>query len=71
MKKQNKIILGVVGGVLVAALIASLVIVWMLFGAKPVEGAKDITIEVINSADESVIYELNTDMTEQKERTAL
>ncbi len=58
MKKSVKIILGVTG---VAVLIAALVAVWMIFGAKPVEGAKEITIEVINSADESVIYELNTD----------
>lgn len=58
MKKSVKIILGVTG---VAVLIAALVAVWMLFGAKSVEGAKEITIEVINSADESVVYELNTD----------
>ncbi len=58
MKKSVKIILGVTG---VAVLIAALVAVWMIFGAKPQAGEKDITIEVINSADESVIYELNTD----------
>ncbi len=58
MKKSVKIILGVAG---VAVLIAALVAVWMIFGAKPQAGEKDITIEVINSADESVIYELNTD----------
>ena len=58
MKKTLKIILGVTG---VAVLIAALVAVWMIFGAKPQAGAKEITIEVINSADESTIYELNTD----------
>ncbi len=58
MKKSLKIILGVTG---VVALIAALVAVWMIFGAKPQAGAKEITIEVINSADESTIYELNTD----------
>ena len=58
MKKSVKIILGVSG---VVVLIAALVAVWMIFGAKPQEGAKKITIEVINSADESTIYELNTD----------
>lgn len=58
MKKSVKIILGVTG---VAVLIAALVAVWMIFGAKPQAGAKEITIEVINSADESTIYELNTD----------
>lgn len=58
MKKSVKIILGVTG---VAVLIAALVAVWMIFGAKPQEGAKEITIEVINAADESTVYELNTD----------
>lgn len=58
MKKSVKIILGVIG---VVALIAALVAVWMIFGAKPQAGAKEITIEVINSADESTVYELNTD----------
>ncbi len=58
MKKSVKIILGVSG---VVALIAALVAVWMIFGAKPQAGAKEITIEVINSADESTVYELNTD----------
>lgn len=58
MKKSVKIILGVAG---VAVLIAALVAVWMIFGVKPVEGSKEITIEVINSADESTVYELQTD----------
>jgi len=58
MKKLVKIILGVSG---VVVLVAALVAVWMIFGAKPQEGAKAITIEVINSADESTMYELNTD----------
>ncbi len=58
MKKSVKIILGVTG---VAVLVAALVAVWMIFGAKPQAGAKAITIEVINSADESTLYELNTD----------
>lgn len=58
MKKTVKIVLGVTG---VVVLIAALVAVWMIFGAKPVEGAKEISIEVINSAGESTLYELNTD----------
>ena len=58
MKKSVKIILGVTG---VVVLIAALVAVWMIFGAKPQTGAKEITIEVINSADESTLYQLNTD----------
>lgn len=58
MKKSLKIVLGVIG---VVVLMAALVAVWMIFGAKPQAGAKEITIEVINSADESTVYELNTD----------
>ena len=58
MKKSLKIILGVTG---VVVLVAALVAVWMIFGAKPQAGAKEITIEVINSADESTVYELKTD----------
>lgn len=58
MKKSLKIVLGVTG---VVVLVAALVAVWMIFGAKPQAGAKEITIEVINSADESTVYELNTD----------
>lgn len=58
MKKSLKIFLGVTG---VVVLVAALVAVWMIFGAKPQAGAKEITIEVINSADESIMYEVNTD----------
>lgn len=58
MKKSVKIALGVAG---IIVLIGALIAVWMVFGAKPQAGAKAITIEVINSADESTLYELNTD----------
>ena len=57
-KSNKKIILGV--GILVA-LIAVLAVVYATFGAKPVAGSKSITIEVVNSAQESEVYELNTD----------
>ena len=55
---KKKIALGI--GCLVA-LIAILAVVYSAFGAKPVAGSKDITIEVVNKAAESVIYELTTD----------
>ena len=58
MKKSLKIVLGVVG---VVVLIAALVAVWMIFGAKPQAGAKEITIEVINKSQESTVYEVKTD----------
>lgn len=61
MKKTVKIALGVGGVGLVALIIAVFVLVWMNFGAKPQEGSKAITIEVINSADESTVYDVTTD----------
>lgn len=57
-KSNKKVILGV--GVLVA-LIAVLAVVYATFGAKPVAGSKSITIEVVNSAQKSEVYELKTD----------
>ena len=57
-KKNTKLIIGI--GVLVA-LIAVLGIFYAVFSAKPVEGSKEITIEVINKTQESTVYELKTD----------
>lgn len=58
-KKQfnKKALLGV--GILVVV-IAALVVVYSIFGAKPVAGSKSITIEVVNKAQESTVYELTT-----------
>ncbi len=58
MKKSVKIALGVAG---IIVLIGALIAVWMLFGAKPQAGAKEVTIEVIDSTGASAVYELNTD----------
>ena len=55
---KKKIALGI--GCLVA-LIAILAVVYSAFGAKPVAGSKDITIEVVNKAAESTVYEVSTD----------
>lgn len=55
---KNKKWLG--AGILVV-LIAVLAIIYGAFSDKPVEGSKAITIEVINQADESELYEVNTD----------
>ncbi len=59
-KKQfnKKALLGV--GILVVV-IAALAVVYSMFGAKPVAGSKSITIEVVNKAQESTVYELTTD----------
>ena len=41
--------------------VAALIGVYSMFGAKAVAGRKNITIEVINKAAESTVYELATD----------
>ena len=55
---NKKLLLGT--GILVV-LIAMFAIVFALFSAKPVEGSKAITIEVVNKAQESTVYEVKTD----------
>lgn len=55
---KKKVILG--SGILVV-LIVAMVLIWTNFREKPVEGSKAITIEVVNSKEESVVYELKTD----------
>ena len=56
--KKKKLILGT--GILVI-LILAMAFIWTNFREKPVEGSKEITIEVVNSKEESEVYELNTD----------
>lgn len=43
------------------ALVAIFVAVYFIFVEKPTEGSKSISIEVINSKEESKVYELKTD----------
>lgn len=57
-KSNKKVILGIVALVAVIAIMAA---VFFFFREKPVEGSKSITIEVINKAQESTMYELKTD----------
>ena len=59
-KKLSKGKIGLALGALIAV-VAILIGVYSAFGAKPVAGSKNITIEVINKAAESVVYELSTD----------
>ena len=51
----------VLGAVVFVVLIAIMAIVFVKFREKPVEGSKSITITVVNSAQEEVVYELQTD----------
>ena len=55
---KKKVLLG--SGIFVALVIAMLLF-WTNFREKPVEGSKAITIEVVNSKEESKLYELKTD----------
>ncbi len=55
---KKKVILG--SGIFVV-LIVALTLIWTNFHEKPVEGSKEITIEVVDSKKESQVYELKTD----------
>lgn len=58
-KKSNKKV--VIGIIALVVLIAALAGVYFAFSAKPVEGSKAITIEVVNGAQESTVYDVHTD----------
>lgn len=58
-KKSNKKVLLAVA--LLVLVLAALAAVFFIFRPKPAEGSKSITIEVVNSAQESKVYELKTD----------
>lgn len=58
MKANKKKILGVV---VLLVLIAALGLVYTAFKEKPVEGTKEVTIEVVSDDGSSVTYEVVTD----------
>lgn len=51
----------ILGAGLLVLLILAMVFVFVKFSEKPVEGSKSVTIEVVNSKEESVTYEVKTD----------
>lgn len=57
-KAKKKVIIGVAALAAVAALMA---VVFFVFREKPVEGNKQVTIEVVNQAQESTSYTVKTD----------
>lgn len=61
--EQKKVSRGKIGLALAAlvAVVGILIGVYAVFGAKPAAGSKNITIEVVNKAAESTVYELSTD----------
>lgn len=44
-----------------AAVIVLMAVLYQNFSAKPVEGSKEITIEVVDNEQKSTVYELKTD----------
>ena len=56
--KQNKKILAVGGAILLAV---CMLFAYITFSEKPVEGSKFVTIEVVNDAGASTLYEVHTD----------
>lgn len=51
----------VIGCIAVVALIAVFAVIWYFAAPKPTEGAKTLTIEVVNDKEETVSYEVHTD----------
>ena len=51
----------ILAAVILVAIIAVFATIYSSFKEKPVEGSKQITIEVINSKEKSQMYELGTD----------
>ena len=47
---------------LIVALVACMALAYNKFREKPVEGSKEITIEVVDSEEKSTVYELETDV---------
>lgn len=58
MKQRGKKILGIV---ILVIVVATMALLYAKFREKPVEGSKNITIEVVNSEKKSEVYELKTD----------
>ena len=56
--KKKKILWGV--GLLIA-LVAVFAVLFFAFRPKTADGTKDITIEVIDNEEDSILYEVNTD----------
>ncbi len=57
-KSSKKVILAVA---ILVALVAAFLVLFNVFREKPVEGSKEITIEVVDNTQKSTVYELKTD----------
>lgn len=58
-KQSNKKVL--IGAAALIAVVAVLAVVFFIFREKPVQGHKNITIEVIDNTQSSTVYEVHTD----------
>lgn len=61
MKDKKKSIKIGIGIGLIVVLTAAFAVMYGKFSEKPVEGSKEITIKVINKAEEEKVYELKTE----------
>lgn len=52
---------GLIGIAVLVVIVVAFLAIYAVFDAKGVAGEKNITIEVINKAQESIVYEVSTD----------
>lgn len=58
-KKTNKKV--IIGAAVAVVLVAALLVIFSLFGAKPKAGSKAVTLEVVNQEQQTSSYEVQTD----------
>lgn len=61
-EKKNNSKKIIVGMAVLVVLVAAFAIIFSVFRAKPVEGSKSITIEVVDKELKSAVYDLKTDV---------
>ncbi len=61
-EKKNSSKKIIVGMAVLVVLVAAFAIIFSVFRAKPVEGSKSITIEVVDKEQKSSVYDLKTDV---------
>ena len=60
-KQMNNKTKGLLAAMILVVLIAAAAVCYAVFAPKPVEGAKSVTIEVVDDAGESTVYDVQTD----------
>ena len=61
IERRNIMKKKLIGVIALLVLVVAMVFAYSTFKEKPVEGSKAVTLEVVNSKEESVVYELQTD----------